>query len=98
RRDQLGVVRRWLGQRGGQHQWSRLDERQRPDLLGSARLRGRGKDVPFLPRLVVPVPPPAVQLLQPLRAGYGGSRDASAGRGRVPRRGETQDGGTGEPW
>jgi phospholipase C len=43
------VVRRWLGQRRGQYRWSRLDERQRPDLLDPHVSASDGKTFPFCP-------------------------------------------------
>ena len=62
----------------------RLDQRPRPSrhLHGPARLDAPTGQLPVLPGLVVPVPPPAVQLLRALRAGHARAGRAPEGRGR----------------
>ena len=89
RRRQLGLLRRRLGQRGRQREWSGLHERTRPHLRrsrlspGFAGWRRQPGRVSVLSPQVVPAAPLPLRVLQPLRTGPTGSR-SPAGRSGLP--------------
>jgi phospholipase C len=82
-RHQLGLVLRRLVECGRRRRRARLDERHGPVMLGPQH--AERLDVPELPGQVVPVPPPAVQLLRQLQVGHRGPHAAPPRRGGVHR-------------
>ena len=88
RRGQLELVLGWLGQRRRQRRRSRLHERRgagvrRPELRPGGPRRSGQRRLSVLPGQVLPDPPPAAQLLRPLRARPAGS-SAPQGRAGLP--------------